>query len=77
MNTVADPLLQFAASHLRGQVRRHFLVQVCQSLCEGNPRRAERRFGWGSDTIAKGLKEVGRFPAPRHPQAQRETRPTP
>ena len=64
MNTVADPLLQFAASHLRGQVRRHFLVQVCQSLCEGNPRRAERRFGWGPDTIVKGLKEL----APSQPQ---------
>ena len=26
-------------------------------LCEGNARRAESRFGWGRETIAKGLRQ--------------------
>ena len=27
-------------------------------LCEGSPRQTERRFGWGRDTVAKGLHET-------------------
>ena len=33
------------------------LAAVCLKLCEGNTRKAEYRFGWGRDTIAKGLEE--------------------
>ncbi len=27
-------------------------------MCDGNPRQAERRFGWGRDTVAQGLHEA-------------------
>ena len=34
-----------------------FLAEVCQELCDGNTRQAERRFGWGRHTIAQGAEE--------------------
>lgn len=57
MDGVADELLRSAASQLKGSQRRQFLGEVCLGLCEGNARRAESRFGWGRETIAKGLRE--------------------
>ena len=57
MEGVADDLLVAAASQMRGIQRRIFLAEVCQKLCDGNMRQAERRFGWGRDTIAKGIEE--------------------
>ena len=57
MEGVADGLLITAASQIRGVQRRLFLAEVCQKLCDGNPRQAERRFGWGRNTIAKGIEE--------------------
>jgi hypothetical protein len=52
-----DELLRLAAQRLTGHQRRLFQAQVCRTLCEGNPRQAERRFGWGRYTVAKGLHE--------------------
>lgn len=57
MEVVADELLKSAASQLRGAQRRMFLAEVCEGLCDGSARRAEERFGWGRETIAKGLQE--------------------
>jgi len=57
MEGIADELLKAAASQLRGTQRRQFLAQVCEELCEGHARRAEERFGWGRETIAKGIAE--------------------
>jgi hypothetical protein len=57
MDGVADELLISAASQMRGAQRRMFLAAVCLKLCDGNTRKAEYRFGWGRDTIAKGLEE--------------------
>lgn len=57
MEGVADGLLVSAAARMKGIQRRLFLAEVCQKLCEGNTRRAERRFGWGRKTIAKGIEE--------------------
>ena len=34
-----------------------FQAEVCLTLCDGSPRQAERRFGWGRETIQKGLHE--------------------
>jgi hypothetical protein len=48
-----DALLQAAAKRLRGHQRRLFLAEVTLQLCDGNTRQAERRFGWGRDTVAK------------------------
>jgi transposase len=53
-----DALLQTAAKRLRGHQRRLFLAEVTLGMCDGNTRLAERRFGWGRDTIAKGLHEL-------------------
>lgn len=55
MDGVADELLKSAASQLRGAARRMFLADVCDELCNGSPRMAETRFGWGRETIEKGM----------------------
>jgi len=57
MEGVADELLISAASQITGTQRRLFLAEVCRKLCDGNTRQAERRFGWGRNTIAKGIEE--------------------
>src|SRR5215469_16367441 len=53
-----DALLLAAAHRLRGHQRRLFLAEVTRQLCGGNSRQAERRFGWGRDTVNKGLQEL-------------------
>jgi Rhodopirellula transposase DDE domain len=53
-----ETLLRSAARRLKGHQRRLFLAEVANQLCDGNPRQAERRFGWGRDTVAKGLHEA-------------------
>jgi transposase len=53
-----DAMLQAAARRLRGHQRRLFLAEVTLALCDGNTRQAERRFGWGRQTIGKGLQEL-------------------
>jgi transposase len=53
----SDALLRSAAGRLRGVEHRLFIAEVTAALCEGNPRSAERRFGWGRETIQKGQHE--------------------
>jgi transposase len=53
-----DALLQRGAQRLTGHQRRLFLAEVAVELCGGNARQAERRFGWGRETIDKGLHEL-------------------
>ena len=50
-------LLCSAAQRLRGVEHRSFIAEVTQVLCDGSVRRAERQFGWGRETIQKGLHE--------------------
>jgi hypothetical protein len=52
-----DELLRLGAQRLNGHQRRLFQAQVCLALCDGHPRQAERRFGWGRQTVQKGLHE--------------------
>jgi len=52
-----DELLRIGAQRLTGHQRRLFQAQVCSTLCASNPRQAERRFGWGRQTIQQGLHE--------------------
>jgi len=52
-----DELLRVGAQRLTGHQRRLFQAQVCIALCNGNTRQAERRFGWGRQTVQKGLHE--------------------
>jgi transposase len=53
-----ESLLLQGANRLKGHERRLFMAEVTVQLCAGNARKAERRFGWGRDTVAKGLHEL-------------------
>src|SRR5947209_11016014 len=52
-----DALIRSGARRLTGYQRRSFQAEVVTALCDGNARQAERRFGWGRDTVEKGLNE--------------------
>jgi hypothetical protein len=52
-----DELLRSGARRLAGYQRRLFQAEVATELCRGSARTAERRFGWGRDTVEKGLRE--------------------
>src|SRR6476659_9648865 len=52
-----DALMRSGARRLTGYQRRSFQAEVATELCGGNARLAERRFGWGRDTVEKGLHE--------------------
>lgn len=51
-------LLRLAGGNLTGRKRRLFVAQVTVRLCQGSARLCEERFGWGRDTIRKGLQEL-------------------
>lgn len=57
MDDSTDALLQLAARTLTGHARRRFQAEVAHALCGGRPRLAERRFGWGRETVRVGLRE--------------------
>jgi hypothetical protein len=52
-----DALIRSGAQRLTGYQRRLFQAEVATVLCGGCARQAERRFGWGRDTVEKGLLE--------------------
>jgi len=52
-----DALIRSGARRLTGYQRRAFQAEVAVELCGGNARQAERRFGWGRETVEKGLHE--------------------
>ena len=53
-----DALLRSGARRLTGYQRRLFQAEVASELCGGSPRAVERRFGWGRETVQKGLREA-------------------
>ena len=53
-----DTLIRSGARRLTGYQRRLFMAEVATALCDGSARQAERRFGWGRETVAKGLQEA-------------------
>jgi DDE family transposase len=53
-----ESLLRQGADRLKGHERRLFMAEVALKLCNGNPRKTERRFNWGRETVAKGLHEL-------------------
>jgi hypothetical protein len=53
-----ESLIRSAARRLTGHHRRSFMAEVTTTLCGGSPRQAERRFGWGRDTVNQGLHET-------------------
>jgi hypothetical protein len=52
-----DALIRSGARRLTGYQRRLFQAEVATTLCGGCARQAERRFGWGRETVEKGLHE--------------------
>src|SRR3954467_3265844 len=52
-----DALIRTGAKRLTGYQRRLFQAEVATALCGGCARQAERRFGWGRETVEKGLHE--------------------
>jgi hypothetical protein len=61
MDTVSEPfddLIRSAAYRLKGYERRSFMAEVATRLCDGSGRKAERRFGWGRNTVDTGLHEI-------------------
>ena len=52
-----DALIGSGARRLTGFQRRLFMAEVAIELCNGSARQAERRFGWGRETVLKGLHE--------------------
>ena len=52
-----DALICSGARRLTGYQRRLFMAEVAIELCNGSARQAERRFGWGRETVLKGLHE--------------------
>jgi hypothetical protein len=61
MDTVSEPfddLIRSAAHRLKGHERRLFMAEVATRLCDGSARKAERRFGWGRNTVDTGLHET-------------------
>src|SRR5437763_16741102 len=53
-----DALICSGARRLAGYQRRLFMAEVATQLCQGSARQAERRFGWGRDTVDTGLHEA-------------------
>jgi Rhodopirellula transposase DDE domain len=53
-----ESLLQQGANRLKGHERRLFMAEVTLKLWDGKARKAERCFGWGRETVAKGLHEL-------------------
>jgi hypothetical protein len=53
-----ESLIRSAARRLKGHERRLFQAEVATTLCGGNPRAAERRFGWGREAVQTGLHEA-------------------
>ena len=52
---IAD--LRLAATQMTGAKRRAFQAEMTEQYCAGNARYAERRFGWGRETLEVGLAE--------------------
>ena len=52
-----DALIRSGARRLTGYRRRSFQAEVATTLCGGCARQAERRFGWGRETVEKGMHE--------------------
>ena len=57
MDGVPDSLIVSAAKRLFGSERRSYMAEVTLEICQGSPRIAERRFGWGRQAVQKGIHE--------------------
>ena len=51
-------VIKDAAQKLTGSKRRAFEAKVATDLFDGNVRKVEQEFGWGRETVRKGIKEL-------------------
>lgn len=51
-------VIKNAAQKLTGPRRRKFMAETTLELLDGSPTKAERTFGWGRETVKKGLREL-------------------
>ena len=55
LRQIAD--LRLAATQMSGAKRRAFQAEMAEQYCGGDPRHAERVFGWSRETVEVGLAE--------------------
>jgi hypothetical protein len=55
LQQIAD--LRLAAAQMSGAKRRAFQAEMAEQYCAGNPRQAERMFGWSRESVEVGLAE--------------------
>lgn len=61
MNVVEQDYVELfclAADKLPRHERRMFIAEVSIRLCERNAHQADEQFGWGRETVKKGLQEL-------------------
>lgn len=51
-------IIKNTAKKLKGARKREFIAEVTLELLDGNARKAEREFGWGRETVKKGIREL-------------------
>lgn len=51
-------MIRKAAKLLTGSKKRQYIAEVAIEFLDGNARKAERVFGWGRETVEKGLHEL-------------------
>ena len=58
LNEKVRSVIKDAAQKLTGSERRAFEAKVATDLFDGNARKTEQEFGWGRETVKKGIKEL-------------------
>ena len=61
MTEISDAVrkvIRNTAKKLKGAQKREFIAEVTLELLDGNARKAEREFGWGRETVRKGIREL-------------------
>ncbi len=58
INATVKSTIKSAAKKLTGFKRRLFMAETTQQFLNGNARKAEHVFGWGRETVRKGLEEL-------------------
>lgn len=51
-------IIKKTAKKLTGSQRREFIAEITNELFGGSARKAEREFGWGRETVHKGIREL-------------------
>lgn len=58
MNEETKKLIKDACKRLTGYNRRAYHAHITMEYFNGSPYKAERKMGWGRESVAKGLKKA-------------------